>query len=510
MGNTDRNGISGIFNQYSAFTLTNSIVDTIFNYNYGSLTYGGSNLVQSVSSIFSTYSGPAPLTNDPGLLQWGSIGQGSDHGGPTKTMPPAPGSPVIGAGDVTANTFTTDQRGYPRTQNGRMDLGAVELPLVPPFTANPTKGFVPSTVRFSSTNADSDGSAIVGWNWSFGDGKTSSLQNPTNVYGTAASFSPRLFVTNSLGLPLSVPGPAVSTYQLLPIAGVSRSGTNLTLSGSNGVSGVTYTVLTSTNLKLPLIQWTPLVTNTWSSNGPFSLVLTNVQNPPVPARFFLLLSLVSLNAQASLSLNGAGQDVQVPLTIFTQPNLTLEAWVYPTTLACNTILSRGDGNMNNYTDFILDVGYDGTNCGTMTVGFMAAGAWDASSNTVALNTWSHVAVTYDGTNKQFYINGVLDSTSARPGSLFSDEAPLYIGRQGAAGNAGNYFNGQLAEVRVWNTVRTAGQIQSDMNFSSIAQPGLLAHYHLNEGSGTNAYDASGNDNTGILEGGASWSNLVPP
>ena len=42
-------------------------------------------------------------------------------------MPPLPGSPAIGAGSVAANTFSTDQRGYPRTQNGLIDLGAVEL-----------------------------------------------------------------------------------------------------------------------------------------------------------------------------------------------------------------------------------------------------------------------------------------------------------------------------------------------------------------------------------------------
>jgi hypothetical protein len=113
-------------------------------------------------------------------------------------------------------------------------------------------------------------------------------ENPTNIYITAGPFSPGLIVTNSLGLPLSVPGPAVSVYPSLTLAVASLSGTNLTLSGSNGVSGLPYTVLTSTNLNLPLSQWTPLVTNTWSSNGPFSLILTNVLIPPVPGRFYLL------------------------------------------------------------------------------------------------------------------------------------------------------------------------------------------------------------------------------
>jgi hypothetical protein len=72
--------------------------------------------------------------------------------------------------------------------------------------------------------------------------------------------------------------------------------------------------------------------------------------------------------------------VQVPAnTNFTPANLTFEAWVYPTLGTCNTILSRGDGGVSSLTDYIFDVGYDGTNCGIMKVGFFAAGAWDERS-----------------------------------------------------------------------------------------------------------------------------------
>jgi hypothetical protein len=98
----------GIYN----FNGTTAITNTIVAGNSGSdisgyapVTSGGSNLVGSAPDL-------APLGN---------------YGGPTQTMPPLPGSPAIGAGSVAANTFSTDQRGYPRTQNGLIDLGAVEL-----------------------------------------------------------------------------------------------------------------------------------------------------------------------------------------------------------------------------------------------------------------------------------------------------------------------------------------------------------------------------------------------
>jgi hypothetical protein len=121
-------------------------------YNVDVLTYGGSNLVQSDVTSPGDYTGPAPLTNAPNLAPLGN------YGGPTQTMPPLPGSPAIGAGSVAANTFSTDQRGYPRTQNGLIDLGAVELqsPAAnPPVLENLTvpAGGGANGLQFTFTNA---------------------------------------------------------------------------------------------------------------------------------------------------------------------------------------------------------------------------------------------------------------------------------------------------------------------------------------------------------------------
>ncbi|HXB59359.1 MAG TPA: choice-of-anchor Q domain-containing protein [Candidatus Acidoferrales bacterium] len=288
-GNSAGGDGGGIVNGGGTLDVTNSIVAGNNATNSGgdislaggALTYGGSNLVENVYNNDGTINGPVPLDAAPDLASLGN------YGGPTETMPPLPGSPAIGAGSVGANTFTNDQRGYARTQNGLIDIGAVELPAVQPFSATPTNGLAPLTVQFNATNADSDGSAIVRWNWSFGDGNASVVQNPTDIYSTGGVFSPGLIVTNSLGLALGVSGPAIAVY-LPTLTDISLSGNNLTLSGTNGFSGVTYTLLTSTNLALPLSQWTSLVTNTCNANGAFSLTLTNVLNPPVPGQFYLL------------------------------------------------------------------------------------------------------------------------------------------------------------------------------------------------------------------------------
>jgi PKD repeat protein len=202
-------------------------------------------------------------------------------------MPPLPGSPAIDASsDAATNTFATDQRGYPRLEGSHVDIGAVELPTIQ-FTASPTNDWIPTPVQFTCPSADSDGSTIRQWNWNFND-TTSTVQSPAHIYSTAGSFSPGLIVTNNLGLTLAAFGPSIFVSPPLAIKAISQSKTNLMITGSNGVSSVTYYVLTTTNLALPRSQWTPVATNIWNANGNFSLTVTNAVNSSVPKRFYIL------------------------------------------------------------------------------------------------------------------------------------------------------------------------------------------------------------------------------
>jgi len=70
------------------------------------------------------------------------------------------------------------------------------------------------------------------------------------------------------------------------IAGINLSGTNLVVTGNNGLSGLTYLVLMSTNLTLPSSQWTPVATNVLSSYGDFTIFATNAVDPSAPQRFY--------------------------------------------------------------------------------------------------------------------------------------------------------------------------------------------------------------------------------
>jgi len=59
--------------------------------------------------------------------------------------------------------------------------------------------------------------------------------------------------------------------------------------------------------------------------------------------------------------------------------------------------------------------------------------------------------------------------------------------------------------------RTRGQILATMNHSLVGnEPGLIGYWRFDEGSGTNAYDSTGNGNTATLESNASWLPSAAP
>lgn len=69
-------------------------------------------------------------------------------------------------------------------------------------------------------------------------------------------------------------------------ASVVQTGTNLIFTGTNGVPGASYTVLTATNVTLPLSNWVSLITNQFGAGGAFSF--TNGISPGDSQRFFWL------------------------------------------------------------------------------------------------------------------------------------------------------------------------------------------------------------------------------
>jgi hypothetical protein len=69
--------------------------------------------------------------------------------------------------------------------------------------------------------------------------------------------------------------------------GISVSGTTLNLHATNGANGGQYVLLGTTNVAMPVSQWTPILTNHFDGSGHLNLS-TNILNPSLPAQFYML------------------------------------------------------------------------------------------------------------------------------------------------------------------------------------------------------------------------------
>ncbi|MGZ6413445.1 MAG: PKD domain-containing protein, partial [Bacteroidia bacterium] len=139
----------------------------------------------------------------PNTFVW-NFGDGfSDN---TNNSSPTPVYSVAGTYNVTLTA------GYVTTGcTNSITIPVTVFPLtVPDFTSNTPCLNVATAFSDATTNSPSQ------WNWSFGDGTTSTLQNPTHVYPTPATYSVTLVTQNIFGCKDSIT--ISTTVNPLPVA----------------------------------------------------------------------------------------------------------------------------------------------------------------------------------------------------------------------------------------------------------------------------------------------------
>jgi PKD repeat protein len=103
----------------------------------------------------------------------------------------------VGTFDVSL-TVTSEAGSNTTTSTGLITVAQATVAPTAAFTATNTTGETPLTVQFTDQTTFTKG-ADVTYAWDFGDGGTSSEQNPSHTYTGAGTFDVSLTVTNSVG-----------------------------------------------------------------------------------------------------------------------------------------------------------------------------------------------------------------------------------------------------------------------------------------------------------------------
>jgi hypothetical protein len=203
----------------------------------------------------------------------------------------AGGSVVFGSGSTLAPGFP-DGNTYTLTNTGSLTLSSGSTNLV---AVKKTTGVANSTVSGPTSVTINSGATLVVNNIGSALAGSDAIQVFTAASGISGTFGTIIPATPGPGLlwsqsTLDTDGMlrVVAIVVTQPdISGIVVGGGDVVLSGTNNGSASThYVVLSSTNVALPLNQWTPVVTNPFNPDGSFSW--TNTIVPAETSRFYRL------------------------------------------------------------------------------------------------------------------------------------------------------------------------------------------------------------------------------
>ena len=100
--------------------------------------------------------------------------------------------------------------------------------------------------------------------------------------------------------------------------------------------------------------------------------------------------------------------------------------------------------------------------------------WDLTGGTSNLDEWSHVAVTWNGTNALLFVNGELADDSNDPAATGAYNASTSASLIVAASDTGSPYTGSVDEVAFYNTALPEATIHDHFHIATGANPG---QYH---------------------------------
>jgi len=135
------------------------------------------------------------------------------------------------------------------------------------------------------------------------------------------------------------------------------------------------------------------------------------------------------------------------------------------------------------------------------------GVTATGATTLTQGIWYHFVNTWDASNGlRIYLNGVLDGSTAQATFSASGSSDYVFAGRGVAscsGTTGNYFNGRIDDVRIYNRALSAGEVADlytmgtttvNASTNALNTNGLVGEWSF----AATTLDTSGQNNTGTL------------
>ncbi len=209
-------------------------------------------------------------------------------------------------------------------------------------------------------------------------------------------------------------------------------------------------------------------------------------------------------------LNGTSDYATAAPIVPTNAAFTAELWAKRTDAglsATEDVINQGGGQD-------LEVGFDAS--GEF---FATLGGTTLTDTTASDEGWHHWAVSFGGGTLSIDLDGSAVATVAATAAAVAGPA-LLIGKSTAP--TPTFFEGSIAEVRIWNVARTDAQIAADMGASGVPgyggvplaagatiEPGLIADWSFAATTGTAVVvDSSGANHDATLVGTRTYGPLL--
>ena len=165
------------------------------------------------------------------------------------------------------------------------------------------------------------------------------------------------------------------------------------------------------------------------------------------------------------------------------PNISVMAWINPSTYGIQgsgaTIISKFQQGYTNPNGQTWGLNLDNNNTGKINSTVYAPSTDNNQTyvnylgNIIPLNGWSLVGFSFDGTNLNTYINGVLSNTTSAPQGFQMNTlgtSGISVGVSDQANGFWNPFKGLIDDIGIWNRALTQQEITDLYNSQTCTTP----------------------------------------